>query len=49
MRGNIETCLCGSTAIVHARGQQGCRWFGGYDWHSDWLGCIGPLDHEVLA
>jgi hypothetical protein len=49
MRGNVEACQCGSTAIVHARGQQGYRWFGGYDWHSDPLGCNGPARRRGLG
>ena len=44
MRGNIEVCTCGYTAIVHVRGQQGCRFFGRYDWQADPLGCNRPLD-----
>ena len=49
MRGNVEACRCGYTAIVHARGQQGCRYFGGYDWQADRLGCNRPLDDEASA
>ena len=43
-RGNVRACRCGYTRIVHARGQQGCRFFGGYDWQTDPLGGNGPLD-----
>ena len=32
---------------VHACGQQGCRFFGGYDWQADPLGCNSPLDDEA--
>jgi hypothetical protein len=46
MRGNVEACRCGYTTVVHARGQQGCRWFGGYDWQTDPLGCTGPLETD---
>ena len=50
---NPDTVLtdirCGYTAMVHARGQQGCRLFGGYDWQADPLGCNGPLDDEASA
>ena len=49
MRGNVEVCRCGYTATVHARGQQGCRSFGGDDWRADPLGCTGPLDQEACA
>jgi hypothetical protein len=49
MRGNVQACDCGATSIVHARGQQGCRYFGGYDWQTDPLGCNSPLDDEATA
>ena len=49
MRGNVQACRCGSTTITHARGQQGCRFFGGYDGQADPLGCTEPIDVEACA
>jgi hypothetical protein len=40
----LAGCSCGYTNIVHARGQNGCRFLGGYDWQVDPLGCNGPLE-----
>jgi len=49
MRGNAEACGCGHTAIIHTRGQQGCPYFGDYDWFQDPLGCNGPAEPEGAA
>jgi hypothetical protein len=43
-RGNVRACSCRYTTIVHARGQQGCRYFAAHDWQTDPLGCNGPLE-----
>jgi hypothetical protein len=44
MRTNVQACSCAYSTIVHARDQQHCRYFGGYDWQTDPLGCNGPLE-----
>ncbi len=49
MRGNVEACRCGYTTITHARGQQGCRSFAGYDWQAERIGCNEPADDEACA
>jgi hypothetical protein len=49
MRNHVEACGCGYSSITHARGQQGCCYFGGYDWQTDPLGCNGPLNDEASS
>jgi len=49
MGGNVQACGCGYAAVVHARGQQDCRYFGDYDWRTDLLGCNSPLDDEAAS
>ncbi len=49
MRGNVQACDCGYTSILHARGQQGCRYFGDYDWLEGPLCCNGPAEPEDAA